>query len=111
MAGVRFLSTSGVVVRNAQGRSRQDGELEKSASECDGTGGTSAPKKTTYIRRDSNPDRQKVQPKLFAAAPSVLTKKPLSAAMPFLGSPEKPRRDSSTSMPNTANIVGVKKEF
>ena len=33
--------------------------MEKSASECDGS--TSAPKKTVYMGRDSNPDGQKAQ--------------------------------------------------
>ena len=89
--------------------------MEKSASECDG--GTSAPKKTISMGRDSNPDRQKMQPRLLAAAPSDLTQKALSTvymlliASPALaspGCPEKPRRDSSTS---TANIVRAKKEF
>ena len=92
--------------------------MEKCASECDG--GTSAPKKTIYMDRDSNPNRQKSRRRLLAAAPSVLSKIPLSTvhilfrASPALaspGSPEKPRRDSSTSMPDAANIAGVKKEF
>ena len=46
--------------------------MEKSASECDG--GTSAPKKTVYMRRDSNPDGQKSSQRLVAAEPPVLIK-------------------------------------
>ena len=92
--------------------------MEKSASECDGS--TSAPKKTVYMGRDSNPAGQKDSRRLFAAAPSVLIVRisdtiyilfGTSPALASPGCPEKPRRDSSTSMPSTANIVRVKKEF
>ena len=44
--------------------------MEKSASECDG--GTSAPKKTVYMGRDSNADGQKASRRLVATMPSVL---------------------------------------
>ena len=90
--------------------------MEKSASECDG--GTSAPKKTVYMGRDSNPDGQKSSPRLVAAEPPALIKGILSTvyiqlvaspALPSPGCPEKARRDSCTSMPNRGHIVYIKK--